>query len=70
MGSMREGWLIDRDRMWVCRFHRDGKAWLQDPMVFVGIGRRMPGGEQRWLDGWAETDRAQTASAPEESSAN
>ena len=69
MGSMGEGWLIDRDRMWVCRFHRDEKAWLQDPMVFVDLSRGMPGGEQRWLDGWADTGRAQTASAPEESSA-
>ena len=47
---MGEGWLIDRDRMWVCRFHRYEKAWLQDPMVFVDLGRGMPGGEQRWLD--------------------
>ena len=41
---------MDRDKTWVCRFHRDEKAWLQDPMVFVGIDRRMPGGEQRWVD--------------------
>ena len=50
---MGEGWLIDRSKTWVCRFHRDEKAWLQDPMVFVDIGRGMPGGEERWMDGWA-----------------
>ena len=66
---MGEGWLIDRSKTWVCRFHRDEKDWLQDPMVFVDLGRGMPGGEQRWLDGWADTGRAQTAPAPEESSA-
>ena len=42
---------------------------MQDPMVVVDLGQGMPGGEQRWLDGWADTGRAQTASAPEESSA-
>ncbi len=37
-------------------------------MVFVDLGRGMPGDEQRWLDGWADTGLAHTASAPEESS--
>ena len=36
-----------------------GEGWLQDPMVFVGLGRGMPGGEQRWLEllrsGWSTT---------------
>ena len=31
---MGEGWLIDREGLWVCRFHRDEKAWLRDPRVF------------------------------------
>ena len=59
MGSMGEGWLIDRSKTWVCRFHRDEKDWLQDPMVFVDLGQGMPGGEQRWLEllrsGWSTT---------------
>ena len=66
---MGQGWLIDRSKTWVCRFHRDEKDWLQDPMVFVDLGRGMPGGEQHRLDDRADAGRAQTASAPEESSA-
>ena len=46
-----------------------GEVWLQDPMVYVDLSRGIPGGEQCWLDGWADTGLAQTASAPEESSA-
>tara|TARA_B100001175_G_scaffold108910_2_gene92516 strand:- start:630 stop:878 length:249 start_codon:yes stop_codon:yes gene_type:complete len=63
---MGEGWLIDRNKQWVFRFHRDEKAWPKDPMVFVDLGRGMPGGqpallksrehlrrdaaEQRWME--------------------
>ena len=63
---MREGWLIDRDRHWACRFHRDENSWIREPMVFVDLGRGMPEGqpallksrqhlrrevaEQRWRD--------------------
>ena len=63
---MADGWLIDRDRRCVCRFHRDANGWIREPMVFVDLGRRMPGGqpallksrehlrreiaEQRWRD--------------------
>ena len=41
---MREGWLIDREGFWICRFHRDEKAWTRDPRVFVDHG---PGDAQR-----------------------
>ena len=46
---MGEGWLIDRDRRWVCRFHRDERAWSLDPKVFVDHGRGMPNGEPALL---------------------
>ena len=52
--SMREGWLIDADNQWIWRFHRDEKAWLKDPKVFIDRGRKMPDGppllkERRYL---------------------
>ena len=43
--SMAEGWLIDRDRHWACRFHRDEGSWVREPMVFVDLGRGMPDGQ-------------------------
>ena len=46
---MREGWHIDRDGFWICRFHRDEKAWIRDPLVFVDHGREMPNGEPALL---------------------
>ena len=51
---MREGWLIDRDDCWIWRFHRDEKAWVRDPKVFIDRGRQMPDGppllkERRYL---------------------
>tara|TARA_Y200000002_G_scaffold381891_1_gene397191 strand:+ start:210 stop:494 length:285 start_codon:yes stop_codon:yes gene_type:complete len=51
---MRDGWLIDRDGCWIWRFHRDEKAWIRDPKVFIDRGRRMPDGppllkERRYL---------------------
>ena len=51
---MREGWLIDADNHWIWRFHRDEKAWIRDPKVFMDRGRLMPGGppllkERRYL---------------------
>ena len=59
---MREGWLIDRDGFWICRFHRDEKAWIRDPRVFVDHGREYlhrDAAEQRWKEllrlGWAPT---------------
>ena len=42
---MREGWLIDRDNYWIWRFHRDEKAWVRDPKVFIDRGRQMPDGQ-------------------------
>ena len=44
---MAEGWLIDRDRHWVCRFHRDENSWIREPRVFVDLGRGMPEGQPR-----------------------
>ena len=41
---MREGWLIDRDDYWIWRFHREEKAWVRDPKVFIDRGRQMPDG--------------------------
>ena len=52
--QMGEGWLIDADNHWIWRFHRDEKAWIRDPKVFVDRGRQMPDGppllkERRYL---------------------
>ena len=30
--QVADGLLIDRDRRWVCRFHRDGEAWTVSPL--------------------------------------
>ena len=46
---MRDGWLIDREGFWICRFHRDEKAWIRDPRVFVDHGREMPSGQPALL---------------------
>jgi len=51
---MGEGWLIDRDGYWIWRFHRDEKAWIRDPKVFIDRGRQMTDGppllkERRYL---------------------
>ena len=40
-----EGWLLDPESKWAYRFHRDEKSWIRDPMVFVDMGREMPGDE-------------------------
>ena len=42
---MREGWLVDPGTNWVWRFHRDDKAWVRDPKVFMDRGMAMPDGE-------------------------
>ena len=42
---MREGWLVDPGTNWVWRFHRDDKAWVRDPKVFMDRGMPMPKGE-------------------------
>ena len=41
--------MLDRDRCWAYRFHRDEKSWLRDPMVFVDMGRAMPDGSPALL---------------------
>ena len=46
---MPEGWLIDGDGFWIWRFHRDEKAWIRDPRVFIDHGREMPNGEPALL---------------------
>ena len=43
--AMREGWLVDPGTNWVRRFHRDDKAWVRDPKVFMDRGMPMPNGE-------------------------
>ena len=43
--AMSEGWLLDQDRFWEMRFHRDEKSWVRDPKVFVDLGREMARGE-------------------------
>ena len=43
-GVMKEGWLSDPCSNWTFRFHRDKKAWIRDPRVFVDKGRNMPDG--------------------------
>ena len=43
--TMPEGWLLDQDRFWAMRFHRDEKSWIRDPKVFVDLGREMARGE-------------------------
>ena len=42
---MREGWLVDPGTNWVWRFHRDDKAWVRDPNVFMDRGMAMPDGQ-------------------------
>ena len=42
---MREGWLVDPGTNWVWRFHRDDKAWVRDPKVFMDRGMPMPDGQ-------------------------
>ena len=43
--TMGEGWLVDPGTNWVWRFHRDDKAWVRDPKVFMDRGMAMPNGE-------------------------
>ena len=40
-----EGWLVDPGTNWVWRFHRDDKAWVRDPKVFMDRGMAMPDGQ-------------------------
>ena len=41
---MSEGWLVGPGTNWVWRFHRDDKAWVRDPKVFMDRGMAMPNG--------------------------
>ena len=58
--AMREGWLIDPGTNWVWRFHRDDKAWVRDPKVFMDRGMAMPDGEPPPLLKDADTSRRRT----------
>ena len=42
---MRKGWLRDPGDKWSWRFHRDEKAWIRDPKVFMDRGMAMPDGQ-------------------------
>ena len=42
---MHEGWLVGPGTNWVWRFHRDDKAWVRDPVVFMDRGTLMPDGQ-------------------------
>ena len=44
-----EGWLTDAKGYWTLRFHRDERPWLQDPRIFIDIGRGMPDGSPAQL---------------------
>ena len=44
-----EGWLQNPEDGWTYRFHRDEKAWAQDPRVSVDKGRAMPDGSPALL---------------------
>jgi len=44
-----EGWLIDPDKHWSLRFHRDQKSWSMDPFVFMDKGRAMKDGSPALL---------------------
>ena len=37
--------MLHPETKWAYRFHRDEKSWIRDPMVFVDMGREMPGDE-------------------------
>ncbi len=41
---MREGWLVGPGGKWAWRFHRDDKALVRDPKVFMGRGMPVPDG--------------------------
>ena len=40
--------IYPKDR-WTYRFHRDEKAWVREPRVFVDMGRPMPNGSPALL---------------------
>ena len=46
---MGDGWLMNPEDRWTYRFHRDDKAWVREPRVFVDMGRPMPDGSPALL---------------------
>ena len=46
---MPEGWVVDPGTNWVLRFHRDDKAWVRDPKVFLERGMAVPNEESPLL---------------------
>ena len=38
---MREGWLMDSNKEWAWRFHRDEAAWVREPKVFCDLGKKL-----------------------------
>ena len=46
---MPDGWLTNPETQWTHRFHRDDKSWLQDPRLFVDMGKAMPDGSPALL---------------------
>ena len=44
-----EGWLIDPNKHWSLRFHRDQKSWSSNLFVFMDKGRAMPDGSPALL---------------------
>ena len=41
--------MSDPEDRWTFRFHRDQKAWVRDPKVFVDMGRAMSDGSPALL---------------------
>ncbi len=56
-GSMREGWLIDRDDCWIWRFHQDSTS-RDKAGVFIDRGRQMPEGPPLLKERRHLTDKA------------
>ena len=44
-----EGWLMDPNKHWSMRFHRDQKSWARYPFIFLDKGRAMPDGSPALL---------------------
>ena len=46
---MGDGWLMNPEDRWTYRFHRDEKAWVREPRVFVDMGLPMSDGSPALL---------------------
>ena len=44
-----EGWLMDPNKYWSIRFHKDKKSWARFPFVFMDKGRAMSDGSPALL---------------------